>query len=200
MSLAQTQNITLIDKFVSRTVVNNVILVIAGVAFTALSAQLSIPALPLPFTLQTFAVLVIGSTYGAARGSITMAVYALVGALGLPVFEGAFKEGASSGLDVVFGSTGGFIIGFIFAAAVAGRLAELNWSSNVLKALTSFVASTVVIYGFGLPVLAMIPYYDANIARAAQDMLPFLVWDAVKAVFAAALIPSAWLLVNKLKK
>jgi len=195
LSIAQAQNITLIDKLVARTLINNVILVIAGVAFTALSAQLSIPALPLPFTLQTLAVLVIGSTYGAARGSITMAVYALVGALGLPVFEGA-----SSGFDILFGSTGGFIIGFIFAAAVAGRLAELNWSSNALKALTSFVASTVVIYGFGVPVLAMDPYYDADVLKAAQDMLPFLIWDAVKAIFAAILIPSAWLLVNKIKK
>jgi biotin transport system substrate-specific component len=195
VSIAQTQNITLIDKLVARTRINNVILVISGVLLTALSAQLSIPALPLPFTLQTLAVLVIGSTYGAARGSITMAVYALVGALGLPVFEGA-----SSGFNVLFGSTGGFIIGFIFAAAVAGRLAELNWSSNALKALCSFVASTVVIYGFGIPVLAMIPYYEANVFRAAQDMLPFLIWDAAKAVFAAALIPSAWLLVKKLDK
>jgi len=195
LSIAQAQNITLIDKLVARTLLNNVILVIAGVALTALSAQLSIPALPVPFTFQTLAVLVIGSTYGAARGSITMAAYALVGALGVPVFADA-----SSGFNVVFGSSGGFIIGFIFAAAVAGRLAELNWSSNALKALTSFVASTVVIYGFGVPVLAMIPYYDANLLAAAQDMLPFLIWDAVKAVIAATLIPGAWLLVNKLKK
>ncbi|NBQ98766.1 MAG: biotin transporter BioY, partial [Microbacteriaceae bacterium] len=117
MSIAQTQNITLIDKLVSRTLINNIILVVAGVALTALSAQLSIPALPVPFTFQTLAVLVIGSTYGAARGAITMGAYALVGALGLPVFADA-----SSGLNVLFGYSGGFIIGFIFAAALAGRL------------------------------------------------------------------------------
>ncbi len=194
MSIAQPQNITLIDKLVARTLLNNVILVIAGVALTALSAQLSIPALPVPFTFQTLAVLVIGSTYGAARGSITMAVYALVGALGLPVFADA-----SSGFNVLFGYSGGFIIGFIFAAAVAGRLAELNWSSNSLKALTSFVVSTVVIYGFGIPVLAM-NAYASDILAATQGMLPYLIWDAAKAVIAAALIPGAWLLVNQLKK
>ena len=194
MSIAQAQNITLIDKLVPRTLVNNLILVLAGVAVTALSAQLSIPAIPVPFTFQTLAVLVIGSTYGAARGSITMAAYALVGALGFPVFAES-----SSGLDIIFGATGGFIIGFIFAAAVAGRLAELNWSSNALKALASFVVSTVVIYGLGVPVLAM-NAFGSDLLAATSYMLPYLVWDAAKAVIAAALIPGAWLLVNNLKK
>ena len=194
MSIAQTQNITLIDKLVARTLINNIILVVAGVALTALSAQLSIPAFPVPFTFQTLAVLVIGSTYGAARGAITMGAYALVGALGLPVFADA-----SSGFNVLFGYSGGFIIGFIFAAALAGRLAELKWSSNVLKALVGFVMSTVVIYGLGIPVLAM-NAYDSDLVAATQGMLPYLGWDFVKSVIAAALIPSAWLLVKKLAK
>jgi len=194
VSIAQTQNITLIDKLVSRTLINNIILVVAGVALTALSAQLSIPALPVPFTFQTLAVLVIGSTYGAARGAITMGAYALVGALGLPVFADA-----SSGFNVLFGYSGGFIIGFIFAAALAGRLAELKWSSNVLKALVGFAMSTVVIYGLGIPVLAM-NAYDSDLLAATQGMLPYLGWDFVKSVIAAGLIPSAWLLVKKLDK
>ena len=194
MSIAQTQNITLIDKLVARTLINNIILVVAGVALTALSAQLSIPAFPVPFTFQTLAVLVIGSTYGAARGAITMGAYALVGALGLPVFADA-----SSGFNVLFGYSGGFIIGFIFAAALAGRLAELKWSSNVLKALVGFAMSTAVIYGLGIPVLAM-NAYDSDLLAATQGMLPYLGWDFVKSVIAAGLIPSAWLLVKKLDK
>jgi len=194
VSIAQTQNITLIDKLVARTLINNIILVVAGVALTALSAQVSIPAFPVPFTFQTLAVLVIGSTYGAARGAITMGAYALVGALGLPVFADA-----SSGFNVLFGYSGGFIIGFIFAAALAGRLAELKWSSNVLKALVGFVMSTVVIYGLGIPVLAM-NAYDSDLLAATQGMLPYLGWDFVKSVIAAGLIPSAWLLVKKLAK
>jgi biotin transport system substrate-specific component len=194
VSIAQTQNITLIDKLVARNLINNIILVVAGVAITALSAQASIPAFPVPFTFQTLAVLVIGSTYGTARAAITMGAYALVGALGLPVFQGA-----SSGWNVLFGYTGGFIIGFIFAAALAGRLAELQWSSNALKALAGFVMSTVVIYGLGIPVLAM-NAYGSDLLAATNGMLPYLAWDFVKAVIAAGLIPGAWLLVNKLKK
>ena len=193
MSIAQPRNVTIIDNVISRSRVSDVALVLAGVALTALSAQVSIPAFPVPFTFQTLAVLVIGSTFGAARGAITMGLYALVGALGLPVFEGA-----SSGLSVLFGYSGGFIIGFIFAAALAGRLAELQWSSNVLKALVGFVMSTVVIYGFGIPVLAM-HAYGSDLLAATQDMLPYLGWDFAKSVIAAGLIPSAWLLVKKIK-
>ena len=193
MSIAQPRNVTIIDNVISRSRVSDVALVLAGVALTALSAQVSIPAFPVPFTFQTLAVLVIGSTFGAARGAITMGLYALVGALGLPVFEGA-----SSGLSVLFGYSGGFIIGFIFAASLAGRLAELQWSSNVLKALAGFVISTVVIYGFGIPVLAM-HAYGSDLLAATQDMLPYLGWDFAKSVIAAGLIPSAWLLVKKIK-
>jgi biotin transport system substrate-specific component len=155
---------------------------------------LSIPAVPVPFTFQTLAVLVIGSTYGTARGAITLGAYALVGALGLPVFAEQ-----SSGFNVIFGATGGFIIGFIFAAALAGRLAEMNWSSNVLTMFASFVISTAVIYGLGVPVLAM-NAFGSDLQAATLYMLPYLIWDAVKAVAAATLIPGAWLLVNKLKK
>jgi biotin transport system substrate-specific component len=194
LSLAQTQRTTLIDNFVTRNIASDIFLVLAGVSITALAAQISVQTLLVPFTLQTLAVLVIGTTYGATRGAITMGAYAVLGALGFPVFSES-----SSGFDVIFGATGGFIIGFIFAAALAGKLAELKWSSNVLTMLASFVISTVVIYGLGIPVLAM-NAFGSDLLAATQYMLPFLVWDAVKAVFAAALIPSAWLLVNKLKK
>ena len=194
MSIAQTRRTTLIDNFVTRNIASDIFLVLAGVSITALAAQISVQTLPVPFTLQTLAVLVIGTTYGATRGAITMGAYAVLGALGLPVFSES-----SSGFDVIFGATGGFIIGFIFAAALAGKLAELKWSSNVLTMLASFVVSTLVIYGLGIPLLAM-NAFGSDLLAATQYMLPFLVWDAVKAVIAATLIPGAWLLVNKLKK
>jgi biotin transport system substrate-specific component len=194
LSIAQTRRTTLIDNFVTRNIASDIFLVLAGVSITALAAQISVQTLLVPFTLQTLAVLVIGTTYGATRGAITMGAYAVLGALGLPVFSES-----SSGFDVIFGATGGFIIGFIFAAALAGKLAELKWSSNVLTMLASFVVSTLVIYGLGIPLLAM-NAFGSDLLAATQYMLPFLVWDAVKAVIAATLIPGAWLLVNKLKK
>lgn len=196
MSIAQTRNLTFIDTVISRSRVSDVALVLAGVVLVALSAQveLYVPPVPVPFTLQTLAVLLIGATYGAARGAITLSAYALVGLIGFPVFTNG-----GSGLEVLFGATGGFIIGFIFAAALIGKLAELKWSSNILKMIASYVLSSIVIYSIGIAVLAMVAY-SSDLQKAFTVMIPFLAWDAVKAIIAGALLPSAWALVKAVKK
>ena len=193
MSIAQPRNVTIIDSVISRSRVSDVVLVLAGVLLTALAAQVQIPAIPVPFTLQTLAVLVIGATYGSSRGAITMGAYAVVGVLGFPVFAGG-----ASGIDVIFGATGGFLLGFIFAAALIGRLAELNWSSDALRMFVSYVLGSFVIYAIGVPVLAM-SAFASDLVAATSYMLPYLIWDAVKAVFAAALLPTAWVVVKKIK-
>lgn len=194
MSIAQPRNVTIIDNVISRSRVSDVILVLAGVVLTALAAQVQIPALPVPFTLQTLAVLVIGATYGSSRGAITMGAYAIFGVLGFPVFAGG-----ASGVSVIFGATGGFVLGFIFAAALIGRLAELNWSSDALKMFVSYVLGSIVIYAIGVPVLA-ISAFASDLVAAMTYMLPYLIWDAVKAVIAAALLPTAWVVVKAIKK
>lgn len=194
MSIAQPRNATIIDNVISRSLASDIVLVIAGVLLTSLAAQVQIPAVPVPFTLQTLAVLVIGATYGASRGAITMAVYAVIGVVGFPVFAGG-----ASGSAVLLGATGGFILGFIFAAGLIGRLAELNWSSNAIRMFVSYVLGSVVIYAIGVPVLAM-SAFASDLIAATTFMLPYLVWDAVKAVIAAALLPSAWALVKAIKK
>ncbi|MFZ4116864.1 MAG: biotin transporter BioY [Rhodoluna sp.] len=193
MSIAQPRNVTIIDSVISRSRVSDVVLVLAGVLLTALAAQVQIPAIPVPFTLQTLAVLVIGATYGSSRGAITMGAYAVVGVLGFPVFAGG-----ASGIDVIFGATGGFLLGFMFAAALIGRLAELNWSSDALRMFVSYVLGSIVIYAIGVPVLAM-SAFASDLVAATTYMLPYLIWDAVKAVFAAALLPTAWVVVKKIK-
>jgi biotin transport system substrate-specific component len=194
VSIAQPRNVTIIDNVISRSRVSDVVLVLVGVVLTALAAQVQIPALPVPFTLQTLAVLVIGATYGSSRGAITMSAYAVVGVLGFPVFAGG-----ASGFAVIFGATGGFLLGFIFAAALIGRLAELNWSSDALKMFVSYVLGSAVIYAIGVPVLAM-SAFASDLVAAMTYMLPYLIWDAVKAVIAAALLPTAWVVVKAIKK
>jgi biotin transport system substrate-specific component len=193
VSIAQPKNLTIVDSVISRSRATDVVLVVGGVLLTALAAQVQIPAVPVPFTLQTLAVLVIGATLGSTRGAITMGAYGLLGALGLPVFAGG-----GSGFGVVFGATGGFILGFIFAAALIGRLAELNWSSEIAKMFASYVLGSAVIYAIGVPVLAM-SAFSSDLIAASVYMLPYLIWDAVKAVIAAALLPGAWALVKKIQ-
>ena len=119
MSITLAVRPTIVDRVLPRGLVTDIALIFGAAALTALAAQVSIPtALGVPFTLQTFAVLLAGATLGSVRGALSMIVYALAGVIGLPVFADA-----SHGVDVIFGATGGFIIGFIVAAAAIGLIA-----------------------------------------------------------------------------
>ena len=191
LSTTAPSNPILVDRIISRSLASDIVLVVFGVALTAAAAQLQIPASPVPFTFQTLAVLLIGATYGGSRAAITMASYVLVGALGLPVFAG--------GAEKIFGATGGFLLGFIFAAWLTGYLAQLSWSSNAIKMFVSFALGSVVIYAVGVPVLAMVAF-KSDLLAATTYMVPYLIWDAVKAVLAAGIVPGAFVLVNKIKK
>ena len=90
------------------------------------------------------------------------------------------------------------VIGFIAAAYVVGLLAERNWSSHAVKMFVTYAVGSLVIYAFGIPVLAAVAT-GGNLAIAAGIMTPFLIWDAVKAIAAAALLPLAWAGVKKIK-
>lgn len=191
MSVLLTTRPTIIDRLVPRSIASDVALVAAGTALTALAAQVSIPTpIGVPFTLQTFAVLLVGASLGSIRGAASMALYALVGLLGLPVFAEQ-----SHGASVLFGATGGFIFGFILAGFVVGKLAELKWSSNILKMATAYAIGSIVIYLVGIPVLASVSQVD--LATATGWMVPFFIWDAVKAVAAGLALPGAWALLRK---
>ncbi len=185
---------TIVDRVLPRGLATDIALILGGAALTALAAQVSIPtALGVPFTLQTFAVLVVAASLGSVRGALSMLVYAMVGVLGLPVFAEA-----SHGLDVIFGATGGFIMGFIVAAAVIGRIAEGNFGGKILRYLSAATVGSVVIYLVGIPVLATVSQVD--LLTATGWMIPFMIWDVVKAAAAGLALPGAWKLVDALKK
>ena len=198
MSVLTISRNTIVDRVVPRSKAADVALVAAGAALTAVAAQISIPASPVPFTFQTLVVLLVGASLGSVRGALSMALYAVLGVVGLPVFA-PLKDGSHAvGMQAVLGATFGFVIGFIAAAYVVGKLAERNWSSHVVKMFVSYAVGSLVIYAFGVPVLAAVAT-GGNLAIAAGIMTPFLVWDAVKAVAAAALLPVAWAGVKKIK-
>ena len=194
MNSVTSVNPILVDRIIPRKLTTDFALVFLGITLTAVAAQLQIPASPVPFTFQTLTVLLIGATYGKARASITMLGYVLLGALGLPIFAGG-----AAGVEKLFGATGGFLVGFIIAAYLTGYLAELNWSSKSLKMFASFVLGSAVIYLIGIPVLALVAF-GSDLTAATLFMLPYMIWDAVKAVLAAAIVPGAFVLVNKIKK
>lgn len=197
MSLTLAIKPTIIDRVVPNSLVSDIALVVAGTGFTALAAQLYIPTTPVPFTFQTLAVLLVGATLGSLRGALSLALYAIAGAVGIPVFSQA-----TSGTEVLFGATGGYIIGFIIAASLVGYLSEKNFSSNVLKMAVSYVAGSVVIYALGATWLTygyLGGQWLGKQGGLALGVIPFLAFDAVKALIAAGLLPASWKLVNLIK-
>lgn len=198
MSVLAISRNTIVDRVVPRSLAADVALVAAGAALTAVAAQISIPASPVPFTFQTLVVLLVGASMGSVRGALSMVLYATLGVIGLPVFAPLSDGSHATGIQAVLGATFGFVIGFIAAAFVVGLLAERNWSSHAVKMFVSYAVGSLVIYAFGIPVLAAVAT-KGDIAIAAGIMVPFLVWDAVKAVIAAALLPLAWKAIKTIK-
>lgn len=174
-------------------------LVVAGAALAALSAQLTVPFWPVPLTAQTFAVLLIGTALGPVRGASALALYVVVGVLGLPVFAG----GAHGSLLAL--PSGGYLVGFVLASALVGLLARRAWDRRLTGMLVAFLAGTAVIYAVGLPWLYLsLQHLGAGVWHGAMGfdtllgavlgtgLLPFLLGDLVKAILAALLVPLAW--------
>jgi biotin transport system substrate-specific component len=171
--------------------VRHIALILAGVALVTASAQVYIPTQPVPFTGQTFGVLLVGGALGFRRAGLALLLYLLIGAVGLPVFS----EGRA-GVATLTGFTGGYLIGFAVAAALVGRLAELGWDRHIGGAIGAMLLGSAVIYAIGVPWLAVTA--DLSPTQAiASGMTPFLLWDAVKLALAGLLFPVAWWVVGR---
>jgi biotin transport system substrate-specific component len=173
------------------TVMRAVVLVVAGAALTAISAQVVwfAPWNPLvPYTFQTAAVLVVGTVLGWRLGLAAMLLYVAVGAAGL----GVFADG-SSGLaaDGALRASVGYLGGFVLAAALVGSLAERGWDRSPLRTIGLMVLGNLVIYAVGVPVLIAVTGLDLGTAIQV-GALDFAPWDAIKIVVAAGLLPLAW--------
>ncbi|MCZ2828609.1 biotin transporter BioY [Modestobacter sp. VKM Ac-2986] len=171
----------------------NVVLVAFGVLFTALLAQVSVPVpgSPVPITGQTLAVVLTAASLGPVRGVAVQAFYILAALVGLP-----FYSEASGGVDVVFGATGGYVVGFIPAAYLIGMAARRGMDRQPLKAAPLFVAGQAVIFAVGVPWLAVSTGMSAGQALDA-GFYPFIVGGLVKAVVAAGVLGGAWRLARR---
>jgi biotin transport system substrate-specific component len=159
-------------------------LLVAASLFLALTARISIP---LPFTSvpisgQTLGVLVIGAVYGPRRGTLAVALYILEGLAGAPVFAGG-----RAGIGVLLGPTGGYIAGFLPAAAIAGALGNCARRREVR--LAGMLLASVAVYAVGVPWLMVVTGVPIGLAIV-QGLLPFLPGDAVKSVLAFGVTPA----------
>lgn len=169
-------------------------LILIGTALIALCARISVyvGSNPVPFTGQTFGVLLSAGALGFRRGLAATALYVLLGVIGLPIFAGG-----DHGLAKLLGATGGYLVGFIVASAVVGRLAELGWDRNLIGSIGAMLIGSVVIYLIGVPWLAY-TVLGGDLGNAIQvGLVPYLLWDAVKLTLAAAAFPAAWWVVGR---
>ncbi|HLR93311.1 MAG TPA: biotin transporter BioY [Jiangellaceae bacterium] len=173
--------------------VRDIALVLGATGFLALMAQVAmpVPGSPVPVTGQTLAVLVVGATLGTVRGVSSMVLYLVIGMLGVPVFSDA-----SGGVHVVFGATGGYLVGFVLAAAAMGWAAARGWDRTPLRAFPLFLLGQGIIFAVALPWLAVVA--GLGLAETiAAGLLPFIVGGLVKSAIASALLPGAWRLAGR---
>ena len=158
-------------------------LAIGGTLLLAASAKAQVPFYPVPMTLQTLAVLAIGAAYGARLAGATLLLYLGEGLAGLPVFAGV-----GAGPGYMAGPTGGFLVGFLVAAALVGWLAERGWGRSAPRLVGAMLLGQIALYALGAAWLASFIGLDKAWRFGA---LPFLFADAVKTLLAAALIGAA---------
>jgi biotin transport system substrate-specific component len=167
------------------------LLVVAGVLALTLSAKLQIPLWPVPMTMQTYVILVIGMAYGTRLGTLTIGAYLLAGALGLPVFAGTPEKGI--GVPYMLGPTGGYLVGFLVATVLLGKLAERGWDRRIVSSLLAMTAGHVLILACGAAWLTVLLGWERALA---VGVTPFIVATVLKTLLAAITLPVAWRLIR----
>lgn len=172
-----------------------VALVCAGVGLLTVSAKLNIPFYPVPVTMQTLAVMLIGAACGARLGGATVLAYLAAGAAGLPVFAGTPEKGI--GLAYMMGPTGGYLMGFFVAAVITGMLAERGYGRSILRTALAMTIGTIIIFAFGLAWLGTLLGWDKPILE--WGLYPFIYGAVLKIALGAAIMPAAWALLARLR-
>ena len=164
------------------------LLAVVGSLALWLSAKIQVPFYPVPITMQTFVVLVMGMAFGWRLGATTVLLYLAEGMVGLPVFAGTPERGI--GLGYMVGPTGGYLLGFLLAAAAVGWLGQRGWDRRIATTLAAMVLGTLIIYVPGLTWLGVVIGWDKPVLEL--GLWPFLLGDALKIALAALVLPSIW--------
>ena len=175
-----------------KTLVRSITLAVLGSVALWISAKISIPFWPVPLTMQTLVVLMIGMAFGTRLGVATVFLYLAEGAVGLPVFSGTPEKGI--GLTYMMGTTGGYLVGFVLAVGMVGYLAERGWDRTPQTTAAAMLIGNIVIYIPGLLWLGSVVGWDKPVI--AWGLTPFLAGDALKLILAAFLMPTLWKLLS----
>jgi len=166
--------------------------VLGGSVLIAMCTQIAV-GYPVPWTGQTFAVLMVGALLGSRRGALSVLMYLLEGLAGFPIFSHG-----RAGLAVFFGPTGGYLIGFVLAAYLVGCLAERGWDRRPATTVLAMALGNAVLYGCGLAWLTcLVHLFGQPLGNVlAIGLYPFLPGEVVKIALATALLPAGWRLIR----
>lgn len=167
--------------------------VLIGSLALTVSAKLQVPFYPVPVTMQTLVVLMLGAALGPRLGAATVLAYLAQGAAGLPVFAGTPEKGI--GLAYMAGPTGGYLAGFVAGALLTGWLARRGWDRSVLSMAAANLAGTAVIFAFGIAWLGTLVGWDKPVLD--WGLWPFMAGAALKIAIAAMAAPLLWRLVRR---
>ena len=185
-------NSTLIKNLLSDFRINiyfqNISLMLIGTLILAFSSKVQVPFWPVPMTMQTFVIFLIGMTYGVRLSFATVTLYLLEGAACLPVFA------SGGGLSYLFGPTAGYLYGMLFASVAISYFANLGFSKTYFKAAFSLIIGSIIIFSFGILYLGSIIGYEKAIAAG---LLPFIPSEIFKIALAVALIPTIQKIIKK---
>ena len=163
-------------------------LALIGSVFLTISAKVQIPFYPVPMTMQTLVVLMIGMSYGAPLAASTVFLYLFQGAIGLPVFA------TGGGLAYMMGPTGGYLVGFFLSAILLGLLASKGWGKTWQTTAVAMILGVGVIFTIGVSWLAVFIGFEAAIING---FLPFIYADFLKIIIASFAMPAAWSVVDR---
>lgn len=167
-------------------------LVVGGTLLLTLAAKTKVPLGPVDLYLGNFAVLALAAAYGTRLGLATVLLYMAEGAAGLPVFQSTPEKGI--GLAYMMGTTGGYLVGMVVAAALVGWAADRGWDRNPLKLFAATLAGSAIILALGYAWLATLLGAEA---AWTFGVVPFVVPDLVKAALAASVVPAVWALLRR---
>ncbi|MCT8998680.1 biotin transporter BioY [Chelativorans intermedius] len=164
-----------------------VLLALAGTLVLTLAAKTKVVLGPVDLSLQNLAILLIAAAFGFRLGVATLLLYLAEGAMGFPVFQSTPEKGI--GLAYMMGPTGGYLVGFVAAAAMVGHAADRGWDRHAVKLGAVMIAAQAAILALGFAWLSTL----IGAAGAWQfGVAPFVLPDLVKAVLAACLVPAGW--------
>lgn len=173
-------------------VIRMVVLAFLGTLLLTLSAKIKVPFYPVPMTMQTLVVLALGAAYGARLGAATVVLYLVEGALGLPVFADTPERGI--GIAYMMGPTGGFLLGFVAGAWIAGMIAESGFGRSIVGMFAAMTIGHVAIFIGGFAWLSTL---IGTGAAWTGGVAPFFAATLLKTALGTALVPAIWNLVDR---